>query len=221
MKLPPHIRYLLFDMDGTLVDTEPLGPQTFTELLRQYGAVPEQADQEFFSKIWDFEAPEIDQDTWFRSIAAKYAVSCGPEDFVRNFYGQYLQAIVTAPALPGADDFLKRIGAAACKTALVTGSNKAQTQAILEHQNWPDVFDVIVTGEDCTKNKPDPEPYLLGIKRLGGTPDACVVFEDGNGGIKAASAAGCYTIAVRAGSTKLHGLHGADAIVNTFDEISL
>ncbi len=222
MILPAKASFLLFDMDGTLVDTEPVGPRTFVKQLRVHGKQPTEAEYALFCKIWRRDGTKIKQDDWLPSVAQKYNIGISPDNYLKEFYEMYLQAIITAPALPGAGHFLRTINATGrYKAALVTASKRPQVQAVIEHHNWNGLFDVLVTSEDFTAHKPIPEPFLVAMGRLGALPNGCIVFEDSKNGAISAHAAGCYVVGLRAGNSTIQDLGNADMVVDSFDDIEL
>jgi HAD superfamily hydrolase (TIGR01509 family) len=95
---------------------------------------------------------------------------------------------------PGARELLEAVAAAGIPYALVTGSQRPFTEAVLTSTGFR--FPVTVTGDDVTRAKPDPEPYLLAAKLLNADPGDCVALEDSPNGVASATAAGCHVIAV-------------------------
>jgi HAD superfamily hydrolase (TIGR01509 family) len=95
---------------------------------------------------------------------------------------------------PGARALLAEVGAAGVPYALVTSSEREFARAVLDCTGFR--FPVVVTGDDVSAHKPDPEPYLLAARLLGADPRRCVALEDSPNGVASAGAAGCVVIAV-------------------------
>ena len=95
---------------------------------------------------------------------------------------------------PGARELLAEVAAAGVPHALVTGSQRPFTEAVLASTGFR--FPVTVTGDDVSRTKPDPEPYLLAAKLLDADPEQCVALEDSPNGVASATAAGCHVVAV-------------------------
>jgi HAD superfamily hydrolase (TIGR01509 family) len=95
---------------------------------------------------------------------------------------------------PGARELLGQVAAAGLPHALVTGSQRLFTDAVLASTGLR--FPVTVTGDDVARAKPDPEPYLLAAKRLDADPGRCVALEDSPNGVASATGAGCRVVAV-------------------------
>lgn len=107
------------------------------------------------------------------------------------------------------------------KLAVATSSTKWRAHKILELLCIKDKFDTIVTAEDVTKHKPNPEIFLEAAKRIGAKPENCIVFEDAISGIKAAKSAGMRAIAININSYTQEELGEADMIVDGFEEIDI
>jgi beta-phosphoglucomutase-like phosphatase (HAD superfamily) len=96
--------------------------------------------------------------------------------------------------MPGAAELVAEVEAAGLPYALVTSSQRRFVDAVLSRIGLR--FPVVVSANDVTRGKPDPEPYLLAARRLGADPGRCVVLEDSITGVTAAEAAGCLVVAV-------------------------
>jgi len=101
--------------------------------------------------------------------------------------------VVEDPAASCAE-LLAEVAAAGVPYALVTSSERPVMEAVLDQLDV--AFPVTVCGDDVSKSKPDPEPYLLAAAKLGADPRHCVAIEDSPNGVASAAAAGCLTIAV-------------------------
>jgi HAD superfamily hydrolase (TIGR01509 family) len=95
---------------------------------------------------------------------------------------------------PGARELLNEVAATGIPYALVTGSQRPFTEAVLASTGFR--FPVTVTGDDVARTKPDPEPYLLAAKLLDADPEQCVALEDSPNGVASATSAGCLVVAV-------------------------
>ena len=82
------------------------------------------------------------------------------------------------------------------RTALVTTASRVNVLAVLERKRIADLFDTLVTGDDVSRHKPDPEAYQLAARRLGVAPALCLAFEDSAVGVASAQAAGMRVVAV-------------------------
>ncbi|MEV5410668.1 HAD family phosphatase [Thermopolyspora sp. NPDC052614] len=179
---------VLFDMDGLLVDTEKVWYAVETEVVESLGGTWGRAHQ---------------QELVGGSMAstAAYIVKVTGTDVGADVVAARMLAGMTSrlaegvDLMPGADELLTAVREAGVRTGLVTSSASAIAGAVLDVVGR-ERFDVVVTGDDVARPKPDPEPYLLAARLLGVPPGSCVVLEDSPNGVTAATAAGCRVVAV-------------------------
>jgi HAD superfamily hydrolase (TIGR01509 family) len=184
----PSDAAVLFDMDGLLVDSEPLWLEAETAVMARLGAGWTEADQArllggsldntvgyLLSKA-NRPAPPSQVAQWLMSTVAELARTRG----VR--------------VQPGARELLAQVEAASLPHALVTGSQRRFAEVVLASTGLR--FEVLVCGDDVSATKPDPEPYQLAAKLLGVEPGRCAALEDSPNGVTSALAARCRVFAV-------------------------
>nr|MBA3606091.1 HAD family phosphatase [Acidimicrobiia bacterium] len=179
---------VLWDMDGTLVDTEPYWMECEHELVDAFGG-----------RWTDDDARSI---VGFDLLDAAAALRArGGVDLELTEIVERLQDGVIArvrgrvPWRPGARRLLAELGALGVPCALVTMSWEPLARAILDALG-PGTFQAVVTGDMVANGKPHPEPYLEAAARLAVDPLECVAIEDSPTGVASASAAGCVVVAV-------------------------
>jgi HAD superfamily hydrolase (TIGR01509 family) len=178
----------LIDLDGTLVDTEP------------YWFEAEYALVERFGGTWsDAHARALVGNALLTS--ADYLRTHGGVDLpLPQIVEQMTDHVVHAlhggvPWRPGAQELLEALGRAGVPCALVTMSYRQLVDSVLAH--LPEgTFGAVVTGDQVSRGKPDPEPYRVAAQLLGVPPEGCIAIEDSPTGIASASAAGARVIAV-------------------------
>jgi HAD superfamily hydrolase (TIGR01509 family) len=188
----PALRAVLFDMDGLLVDSEPLWFVVEREVSERLGGQWGEADQE--ALIGGSLERTV---SWLLAKARAGGPVTATREDVARWLVEGMARLVLArglPLQPGAARLLAALDAAGVPQALVTASSRAIMDAVLQVTGLS--FGVAVCGEDVRRPKPDPEPYLLAAARLEVPPAGCVVLEDSPTGISAARAAGCAVIAV-------------------------
>ena len=179
---------VLFDMDGLLIDSEPLWLEAERSVMARLGSGWTETDQEALL------GGSLDRTV--RYLLAK-AARPAPAEAI----GEWLMADITervrrdgVPLRPGARELLTAVAAAGLPRALVTSSERSFMDAVLVSTGLR--FDVLVCAEDVTATKPDPEPYLLAAKLVGVSPWDCFALEDSPNGVASAEAAGCRVFAV-------------------------
>jgi HAD superfamily hydrolase (TIGR01509 family) len=182
------LQAVLFDMDGLLVDSEPLWFEVETEIMARMGGAWSHADQQHLV------GGPMNHSLGYMLARAARPV---PEETVARWLADGITSLVRqhgVPMLPGARELLAEVTAAGVPCALVTSAQRDLMEAVLETTGVG--FDATVCAADVRLGKPDPEPYLLAADRLGVHPGGCVALEDSPNGIASAEAAGCGVIAV-------------------------
>ncbi|MFE1310259.1 HAD-IA family hydrolase [Streptomyces sp. NPDC058755] len=187
--MTPHnpvlpLQAVLFDMDGTLVDTERLWWEAVEQVA---GRALSEADQpEVLGRAVEHTA------AWLAAGATGRTEADLAAELHREFADRVRTGIVPRP---GALDLLDALAAAGVPTALVTASPRAVADVVLDALG-AGRFAVSVTADDTARTKPAPDPYLAACRALGVDPAACVAVEDTETGVSSAEAAGCAVLAV-------------------------
>ncbi|CAB4726783.1 unannotated protein [freshwater metagenome] len=180
---------VLWDMDGTLVDTEPYWIATEMAMAQKYGATwtHEQALQLVGNDLLESG----------RVIKGAMGLSQSPAEVVEELLDGVVARVEEAvPWRPGAVELLAALGEAEVPCALVTMSYERFVTPILRRLP-AGTFPVVVTGEKVSRGKPHPEPYLTAAAALGLDPADCVAIEDSGTGATSAEAAGCAVLVVQ------------------------
>lgn len=181
---------LLFDIDGTLADTDPLHLEAFNRTFAPYGHA---FDKARFSR-------EL-QGLANVAIAARFVPHLSAADGMAVLDGKeavFRELARTAiHAVPGLFALLDLADAADLPMAAVTNAPRANADLILDGLGIRHRFKAVVIGADLPHGKPHPLPYLEGLRLLGARADVSVAFEDSRTGIASATAAGIATIGIR------------------------
>jgi beta-phosphoglucomutase family hydrolase len=183
----PYKAYL-FDMDGTIADSMPLHYIAWKQALAEYGC-PLFPEPLFYS--WGgMPVREI-----VATLNQRHGLNMPIEEVAHRKEGLYYELLPKLTAVP---EVLEQIEAAHKRIpfAVVSGSTRESVTKSLEILNLLDKFDVLVCAGDYTKAKPDPEPFLLAAQKLNVAPASCLVFEDTEMGIQAATAAGMQSVRI-------------------------
>lgn len=180
----------LWDFDGTLVDTEPIWMESAIEVMADLGS--------------DWSAEEHQQligkallDSARVLLAAAGRSDVTPEQVVDDLVTKVAAKIRESDIdwVPGALPMLEALSRAQVPCALVSASYRPVLDAVLDR--LPGLFEVVVSGDEVTRGKPDPEPYLRASALLGVRSGDCIVFEDSIPGTASGQASGATVIAVR------------------------
>ena len=181
-------RYLLFDLDGTLSETDSLHLPTWVEALLPHGI---EVDEAFYRENISGRAnaeivgdllPNLSEREGREIVEAKEA----------GFRGRAGEL----EPLPGLLDFLVTVKERGVKTGLVTNAPRENVGAVLAALGLEDFFDAVVPAEEVRAAKPDPEPYLTALEKLGAEPGEALAFEDSLSGIRSAVDAGVPTVGI-------------------------
>ncbi len=179
---------VLWDMDGTLVDTEPYWIQAEFDLVAEFGGT--WTDEDAHTLVGSALL------TAAAYIRERGGVDLEPAEIVERLLARVIAGVSGhTPWQPGAKSLLAELVAAGVPCALVTMSYASLAGAVIE-QLPAGTFSAVVTGDQVTHGKPHPEPYLLAAEQLGVDPAHCIAIEDSPTGVASAEAAGCVTVAV-------------------------
>jgi len=189
LQLPPgDFRAYLFDMDGTIADSMPLHYLAWKQALAEYGC-PDFPEPLFYS--WGgMPVREI-----IATLNQRHALSMPVDEVAHRKEGLYYELLPKLTAVP---EVLEQIesGYGRIPLAVVSGSTRESVNASLRALHLEDKFAVLVCAGDYKNAKPDPEPFLLAAEKLTVPPAACLVFEDTEMGIEAATRAGMASVRI-------------------------
>ena len=205
------IRAIIFDLDGVLVQTEKLKARAYALAVQQIRNLPEPdarageayrevvgAQREVTSRhVMD----KLGLEKELRSLMSQYGVS-EPWEALTAVRYQIYDKMVSDPQVIRDNqwsytvDLLRVAKETACLTALTTLSKRKDVLHVIRSLDIEPLLDVILTAEDVTRGKPDPEIYLLAAQRLEVPPEHCLVLEDTVNGIKSAQSAGMNVVAI-------------------------
>lgn len=180
---------IVFDMDGLLVDSEPVWQTAEHAVVEGHGVA---ADAAFHQQITGVGILE-----WAQATRAHYGLAAPPEQLQRELLDGMLRLIPErVRAQPGAREVLAFVGERALPRAIASSSHLSLIQATLAAMGWGEVFPIRCSAEEVPRGKPAPDVYLLAAERLGVDPTRCLALEDSPTGARAARAAGmtCWAV---------------------------
>ena len=202
----------IFDLDGVIVNTVPLHFKAWQKMFSEYG------------KEFSFEDYKEKVDGIPRTDGAKAILTDLDEgglkkaaDKKQGYFLEYLNS-EEIPVYKTTVDLIKAIKKEKIKRGAISSSKNCLP--VLKKINLTDLFDVIITGNDITKGKPDPQVFFMAAEKMSAEPGLCVVFEDAVLGVEAAKRAGMKCVGIdRYGEPKR--LKKADLVVSDLGEVDI
>ena len=179
---------VIFDMDGVLVDSEPLQEAALAEFLARRGSAMTHVD--YAATIG------LSHQAFWSSLIASLDLDMSVEDGIREHEALLLPRLAGVPPTPGARELVRGLVGLGIPLAVASSSFRPIVDATLRAIGLTDAFGAVVSGEEVRRGKPDPEIFLLAANRLGVTPGACVAVEDSPHGVRAAIDAGMACLGV-------------------------
>ncbi len=214
------IEAVLFDLDGLIVDTEPIHFLAFRRFMQKHSV---ELPESLMAKL-------VGYNEWhnIRMLKDEYGLTPPVEEMVleRRALYAYLLETEPLPVFPGFWELTAEARRLGLRQAVVSSSGRAQVLAPLrrlfaeqaEEGDPERYFDAIVSGDDASNAKPAPDLYLCACARLGLPAEACVAFEDTPAGVSAAAAAGVAVYAVPNVYTRGAEFVGATAVLGSLAE---
>lgn len=207
------IEAVLFDMDGTLVDSESVHYNCWSQLLAPFGVCYEEDDfcQRFSGRPTIDAAKEIKQ-VHSLSVNSRYLA-----DEKYRLFSEYVKTNLP-PLMPYAENALLAVKEQGLKMALVTGSARHEAEPILKGLGFYDLFDTVVTKDDVINPKPAGDPYLLALKNMKVAAQSAIAVEDTFTGVTAANNAALTVVAIANKHTQEHDFSKAIQQMQSLEE---
>ena len=205
---------VIFDMDGVIVDSEPLSMRTIAEMAAERGIRLEPALLH--------ELTGVSLDRVMEVVGARLGDGVDPAALRRDYDARYLPRLrASAAPTPGLERLIAGLAAAGVPMALASASTLAEIGAVTGALGLGGVLRGVASGEEVSRSKPAPDVYLLAVERLAAGPAGVVAIEDSATGVAAAAAAGLVCVAVRTAVTHAHDFGPAALIVSSLEELDV
>ncbi len=206
------IKAIIFDMDGTLVDSEKLHYQSWKIVLENHG-VPSFSFEEFLGYVG----------TSNEKIATEYHAAYNLKQtsaaLVTEKQQLHLKKLDEVEAMPGIFTVIHRFKEK-LRLGIASSSHLIELQRIINVLNLEGIFEHIIGGDMITHRKPHPEIYQRSCALFGLSPEQCLAIEDSEPGVTAAKTAGLYTIAIPNALSSHHDFSQADLVLSCIDQIN-
>ncbi|KAK9819089.1 hypothetical protein WJX81_002466 [Elliptochloris bilobata] len=206
----------IFEYEGVvLADTSDLHSKAWLQLAAEEGKA--RPLQWALQRAQGMKDEQVVQEVfcWSRNPAEVRHLAARKEELYRALLGEH-----SPPVAPGVKLLLETLTKHQVPAALATSAPEARVRAALHGGGLDDLFMAVVTSEDVSRGRPDPEPYLLAAQQIGRPPVRCVIIGNSNQSVEAAREGGMAAVVV-AGQQPLYELGAADLVVRQLDELSL
>ncbi len=206
--------HVVFDLDGVLLDTEPLYTRATQEIVDEFGKVFD----------WSIKGDMIGRG---QLDGAEYLVRAldlpiTAQEYLRRRLPKLEVLFPNVAALPGAESLVASLRATGVPMAIATSGERSLTELKLSRHAWLEEVEVIVCGDDAgIRPKPAPDIFLVAARRLGAAATRCVVVEDSLAGVAAALSAGMRCIAVPDSNMDATRYSDAHAVVRSLTDVTL
>ncbi|KAJ53227.1 HAD superfamily hydrolase (TIGR01509 family) [Clostridium tetanomorphum] len=209
------IKGVIFDMDGVMIDSEPIHFKLEQELFKELGIEISSHEHNTYVGTTSF--------YMWEKIKKNHNLYDGVEELVKRDRRKYLQFLsdnVDIEPIEGIVDLIKDLYKNGVKLAVASSSPIDIIELVVKRFNIREYFSYIVTGDYVANSKPDPDIFLYAAEKIKIVPDECLVVEDSYNGIMAAKRAGMKSVGYRNMNSGNQDLSQATFIIDSFNNIS-
>lgn len=207
------MKAIIFDMDGVIINSEPIHFELERELLEELGGKITPEEHNTFVGTTDYHM----WDTFKKRFNIKLSI----EEIIQMKRERFNENIHRINLVDNFWDFLMKVYKADYLLGLASSNNKETVNLIIERFNLDKYLKVAMSGEEVKKGKPDPEIFLTTANKLNVPPSKCIVIEDAANGVLAAKSAGMKCIGLQNPGSGNQDLSKADLVINNFNELDL
>ena len=209
----PDIHAVVFDLDGLLVDSEPVQIEAWRDFLGRYGRELDQAllNRLYGLRVWDTA----------RVLIEELGLDLSVDEVVEQRDSRFFELLPgRLHAMPGASEVVRSLSDMRVRLGLATSGHRRYVDVVLDALDLQGMFEIEVTGDMVERGKPSPDIYLSAAERLTLASSVCLALEDAPNGIASAKSAGMWCLAVPNHMTaSIEGFDRADAVLESLNDV--
>ena len=209
------MKAFIFDMDGVIIDSEPMHNATLANVMKEYGI---DADEKYMYTL-----SGLNISAMFSKVKKDKGLSV-PIDEIVDIYNHKIISYVkenNMGAIGGIHELLISLKEHDIPTAVASSSPIEFIETNISNLGFNDYFQFLLSGNEVTNGKPAPDIYLAAAKRLNVMPQDCVVLEDSHNGVKAAKSAGMTCIGFQNPNSGIQDISMADTVIDSIKQIDV
>ncbi len=207
------MKAIIFDMDGVIIDSEPLHCKLEREILKELGGKITEKEHNAFIGTTDYHM--------WSTLKKKFNIEKSIDEIIQIKKERFIKNIHMLNLVDNVEEFMEKLHKERYPMGLASSNNRKIVDLIVNRFKLDKYLKVIVSGEDVSQGKPHPEIFLKTAEKLGVEPSDCVVIEDAKNGVIAAKAAGMKCIGFKNSNSGDQDLSQADLIISSYDELDL
>ena len=207
------MKVVIFDMDGVIINSEPLHFEIEGQLLEELGGKFDRKSHEAFVGTTDYSI-------WMK-LKEQFNLKPSVEEIIHMKKERFLKRIDEVQLTENFMDFMLTLYNQGYSMAIASSNNRKIVDAIVKRFGLGKYIKYIISGEEVKKGKPDPEIFLTVAKKIDVKPEECLVVEDAENGVKAAKAAGMKCIGLKNMGSGNQDLSLADLVISNFNQLNL
>ncbi len=211
----PGLKAVIFDMDGVIIDSEPMHVKIETNLFEKLGVEIQKSDHESYIGM-------PIEDLWTK-VKNDFNLTNDVEELMENHRQEIYNYMSSTdlPVLPNVKKIITEVHEQNLKLAVASSSPKEIINLVVERLELKNSFNFLISGEEVTKGKPDPEIFIEAAKQLSVSPEECLVIEDSKNGVIAAKESGMKCIGFQNINSGSQDLSKADDIIDSMEKLTL